>query len=580
MADTTGKGAATREAGRGERVGEKAGVEEAQRAHGRGRAATIDLSAARAAIAASDATGFTAGIAELGLALELDALVAYAHSRDARHPGMIAALLDVAATALREPTGYGLVETRAKRKLLAVRLGDHLVLGLEASSGWKLGRWYKDPARNRRAVEAWAADPAREADALRLTITRQPAPLASPSDARGEDLLARIIAEPDDLAAVLVYGDWLAEQGDVRGELIRVQCELEREDLDDDRHVALVARERELLVHRGALLAPIAAFVESATLRRGLIDGVTIRAGQLAKHGAALLERHPIRRLEVIVDGPAELARLATLPFLARVPELAIEGASKRTGRAVVEPSATLASPLWATVRSLSLGRLGDPDTEWARCFASLVAPALERLDLAGLGCTPGTLARLADASRLPSLRRLAIGSPTYAVGDPAYLSRDAALVDAVGELVRGTLIGLGFHSMLIGDASLAACVTAAAASPTLRELGLHRCAIASETLQALAGAVQLERLEVSDHKLDLAAFAATLRELPALREIVLEGLVGHPDDLELVTQALAEAPALERVVWHGHHLPDDQRARLRGRLVRARPVAVARASR
>jgi len=46
------------------------------------------------------------------------------------------------------------------------------------------------------------------------------------------DLEARIHANPDDRDDYLVYGDWLSEQGDPRGELITVQVKLE--DAPDD----------------------------------------------------------------------------------------------------------------------------------------------------------------------------------------------------------------------------------------------------------------------------------------------------------------------------------------------------------
>ena len=42
---------------------------------------------------------------------------------------------------------------------------------------------------------------------------------------RNLELEAAIVAKPHDLAVYLVYADWLTEQGDPRGELIRVQAE-------------------------------------------------------------------------------------------------------------------------------------------------------------------------------------------------------------------------------------------------------------------------------------------------------------------------------------------------------------------
>jgi uncharacterized protein (TIGR02996 family) len=40
---------------------------------------------------------------------------------------------------------------------------------------------------------------------------------------RNRELEAAIAAQPDDVASYLVYGDWLQEQGDRRGELVHVQ---------------------------------------------------------------------------------------------------------------------------------------------------------------------------------------------------------------------------------------------------------------------------------------------------------------------------------------------------------------------
>ena len=43
------------------------------------------------------------------------------------------------------------------------------------------------------------------------------------------DFLQAILADPDDDTPRLIYADWLEEQGDPRGEFIRVQCELAKE---------------------------------------------------------------------------------------------------------------------------------------------------------------------------------------------------------------------------------------------------------------------------------------------------------------------------------------------------------------
>jgi uncharacterized protein (TIGR02996 family) len=60
------------------------------------------------------------------------------------------------------------------------------------------------------------------------------------------DLEARILGNPDDSDAYAVYGDWLSEQGDPRGELVAIQRKLAESD-----DPALRAREAKLLADHG-----------------------------------------------------------------------------------------------------------------------------------------------------------------------------------------------------------------------------------------------------------------------------------------------------------------------------------------
>ncbi len=62
-----------------------------------------------------------------------------------------------------------------------------------------------------------------------------------------EELEAHLVANPDDVAAHAAYADYLIEQGDPRGEFIRVQLALEDESLSKDERDVLRAREKELL---------------------------------------------------------------------------------------------------------------------------------------------------------------------------------------------------------------------------------------------------------------------------------------------------------------------------------------------
>src|SRR5262249_37760968 len=64
-------------------------------------------------------------------------------------------------------------------------------------------------------------------------------------------LESALVENPDDLAAHMAYGDYLAEQGDPRGELIQVQLALEDESRKPAERKKLRQREEELLKLHG-----------------------------------------------------------------------------------------------------------------------------------------------------------------------------------------------------------------------------------------------------------------------------------------------------------------------------------------
>lgn len=61
-----------------------------------------------------------------------------------------------------------------------------------------------------------------------------------------KDFLREIELHPDDNTTRLIYADWLDEQGDPRGEYLRIHCELASVSQSDERYKSLVEREKEL----------------------------------------------------------------------------------------------------------------------------------------------------------------------------------------------------------------------------------------------------------------------------------------------------------------------------------------------
>lgn len=127
------------------------------------------------------------------------------------------------------------------------------------------------------------------------------------------DLLAAVLAAPDDDGPRLVYADWLDEHGDpARAEFIRVQIELARFPKRlpgefDRTELALRAREQTLIQRYAEdWLAPLKAKGEPLMNRsshgqfvRGFVEIVWLTASTFLRRGEVLFQRAPVRELRV-----------------------------------------------------------------------------------------------------------------------------------------------------------------------------------------------------------------------------------------------------------------------------------------
>jgi uncharacterized protein (TIGR02996 family) len=125
------------------------------------------------------------------------------------------------------------------------------------------------------------------------------------------NLEARLLANPDDVSAYLVYGDWLIERGDPRGELIAVQAKLK----EKPGEAALLASESKLLADNAQTWLGSLAGKEDKDLavkwRLGFID--SIRLGPpLDDYGTSDL------------DFPAAIGTLMALPYSELVREIIV----------------------------------------------------------------------------------------------------------------------------------------------------------------------------------------------------------------------------------------------------------------
>lgn len=113
--------------------------------------------------------------------------------------------------------------------------------------------------------------------------------------------LDAIIDEPEEDGHRLVYADYLEEQGDPRGEFVRLQCERKHLTPLTKEHDACVQRESELLArHEGQWDSELAtSFGKKLTYDRGFVNHVEMRATQFLKVGQDLLRRTPLETIRL-----------------------------------------------------------------------------------------------------------------------------------------------------------------------------------------------------------------------------------------------------------------------------------------
>ena len=103
---------------------------------------------------------------------------------------------------------------------------------------------------------------------------------------------------PHDLTPRLIYADYLEDCGNPRGELIRVQCQLDELQAGAPGRADLFKQERDLLERYGNdWLAPLRAMgvqgVSIHSFQRGLLEHVRMDVADFVKHGHDLCQTAP-----------------------------------------------------------------------------------------------------------------------------------------------------------------------------------------------------------------------------------------------------------------------------------------------
>ena len=278
------------------------------------------------------------------------------------------------------------------------------------------------------------------------------------------ELLAAILADPDDRAARQIYADLLQHEGDPRGEFIATQ--LARSALKTRAGAkALLEREDEALKkHKKKWIAFAAAKGSRWEFRDGFAEKVSLDAADLIRAGVAIFATEPVVELSVWkIDA---LAPVLALPGLAQV-------------------------------RHLSLARKRFSADDIAALASAPHLGAVEVLDLGETELGDEGIAALARSHAMPRLRDLRLRS---------CMIGPVGMTALVGAWWAPNLTALDLFINEIGDAG-ARLLAASERLPKLASLVLTHNAITDNVLPELLGSPVLARLEhlnvagnLSDH--------------------------------------------------------------------------------
>jgi uncharacterized protein (TIGR02996 family) len=257
-----------------------------------------------------------------------------------------------------------------------------------------------------------------------------------------DELLADVLANPDDDSPRLVYADALSQRDDPRGEFIIVQCELARCEVEGGhpkwKIAELRARETELLArHKKKWVGDFAGtrteygfggdrtYVKGTPTKwhfvRGFVDRVEMQVPDFVRNAPALFAREPVRSLHPTNGSLSQL--VVECGELHRLRELDLTPGKLRGDDA----RALAADTKMTSLRLLSLAncKLGP---RAMRDFErhGVEKPALRNLDLSSNALGDNGAAALARSPILRTLTVLSLGANN--IGDAGVLALVASL--------------------------------------------------------------------------------------------------------------------------------------------------------
>ncbi len=289
------------------------------------------------------------------------------------------------------------------------------------------------------------------------------------------ELLAAVIADPDDDEPRIVLADWYLEKGDPRGEFIAGQCRLARSGLSPAARQHWRSRVAALERKHGDEWANIARSIPAKwRFRRGFIDKITGKAKDVLGAWRPLWESEPVLWLELTqMTTKKACQELARSGILGRIRHLTIRGnIGDRGAGALAE------SPDFGHLERLNLLGNGIGD-DGLRSLLEADGFALETLSLTGNKITDEGASAVADSENAAGLRVL-------------HLSRNEIGDDGVTALAESPHLGkldtlaLGSHEEITDEGAKALVESTTLTS--LRRLELDMCEVSNKVFKALRG--------------------------------------------------------------------------------------------
>lgn len=242
------------------------------------------------------------------------------------------------------------------------------------------------------------------------------APPAVASVELDEELLAAVLAEPEDDGPRLVLADWLTDRGDPRGEFIQIQCTLKRSLVGtagratplrylDASAEELADREKALLARHGAEWAEREApGLTKRVWHRGFVEGGMVRAANVS--ALASITRTPLRSIKIEGLQSRDIGDLVStsVPKTLTTVDLSYNRIGETRGR-------VFEAPMIAQARTLALG--GNAGFGSPKLMAAMLAGArsVTCLHLQGTSLTDASFAMLARSERFAALEMLTLRS-------------------------------------------------------------------------------------------------------------------------------------------------------------------------